>query len=103
MPKVTLNALQERQLVFEYFEDVDYPMICQLEDQEVRMRLNDFPAEPMWTVFVNDERIGDIDNWPPLWARPSREDYPESWRKIDHDLRKNPRPTPSGRFVVPDE
>ncbi len=35
------------------------------------LRLNDFPAEPMYTLFVEGREIGSLDDWPRAWSRPS--------------------------------
>ncbi len=34
------------------------------------IRINDFPAEPMYTLLVDNREIGDFDDWPPCWIKP---------------------------------
>ena len=34
-------------------------------------RLNEFPAEPMYTLFIDGREIGFVDDWPDAWAKPS--------------------------------
>jgi len=33
------------------------------------VRINDFPEEPLYTLIVDEEEVGDFDNWPPEWIR----------------------------------
>lgn len=37
------------------------------------VRVNDFPEEHLYTLFVNDEAIGDFDEWPRQWLREPKE------------------------------
>ena len=36
-----------------------------------QIRVNDFPAEPLYTLLIDAQAIGDLDNWPPTWRRPA--------------------------------
>ncbi len=33
------------------------------------IRVNDFPEEHLYTLFVNDEDLGSFDEWPRQWSR----------------------------------
>ena len=33
------------------------------------VRVNDFPEEHLYTLFVNDEVVGNFDDWPRQWLR----------------------------------
>jgi len=33
------------------------------------VRVNDFPEEHLYTLFVNDEELGSFDEWPSQWSR----------------------------------
>lgn len=33
------------------------------------VRVNDFPEEHLYTLFVNDEDLGNFDEWPGQWSR----------------------------------
>jgi len=33
------------------------------------VRVNDFPEEHLYTLFVNDEELGSFDEWPRNWSR----------------------------------
>jgi len=51
--------------------DGEHPYVAQLHGRTFRVRVNDFPAEPLYTLLVEDEPIADLDDWPPTWTRPS--------------------------------
>lgn len=34
-----------------------------------RLRLNDFPAEPMYTLLVDGRPLGDLEDWPACWKQ----------------------------------
>lgn len=51
--------------------DVRFPFEANHKGEELRLRLNDFPAEPLYTLFVNGEELTDI------------EDFPENWKVRD--------------------
>jgi sigma-B regulation protein RsbU (phosphoserine phosphatase) len=38
-----------------------------------KVRVNDFPEEHLYTLFVDDEVIGDFDEWPRQWLRVQEE------------------------------
>jgi len=33
------------------------------------VRVNDFPEEHLYTLYVNDEELGSFDEWPRRWSR----------------------------------
>lgn len=53
--------------------DVDYPYRASFEDHDLLLRLNDFPAEPLYTIIVDGEEITDIEEWSPRWKREQKE------------------------------
>jgi len=50
--------------------DGEWPYRAFAEDRELRIRVNDFPAEPLYSLFVDDEHATDLDDWPPVWVKP---------------------------------
>lgn len=48
-------------LTFQYKSFVD--------NQKWALRINEFPAEPLYTLFINDEPIVSIDGFPDTWKR----------------------------------
>ena len=35
-----------------------------------QVRVNDFPDEPLYTLYVDGGQVGDFDDWPATWRRP---------------------------------
>ncbi|HEY0460049.1 MAG TPA: hypothetical protein VGC97_13010 [Pyrinomonadaceae bacterium] len=46
----------------------EFPLRAAHDGDELRLRLNDFPAEALYTLFVNDAEIMDIDDLPANWT-----------------------------------
>ena len=63
----------DRTLEFKKTGDPLVPLMARFGGDRLALRLNDFPAEDMWTLLVNDESVGNFNDWPPAWRRP------ESW------------------------
>ena len=49
--------------------DEHYPWVAQIGKNLCRIRLNDFPAEQMYTLLVGNREISDFDNWPRHWQQ----------------------------------
>jgi hypothetical protein len=49
-------------------EDVEYPYKALVEGVEWKLKLNDFPAEPIFTLYIDGQRCFDIDDPPPTWG-----------------------------------
>lgn len=50
-------------------EDVDYPYEGTANQMELKIRLNDFPVESMYTLIVNENPVLNFDDWPESWNR----------------------------------
>lgn len=49
-----------------------FPFQATVDGQTWVIRINDFPAEPFYTLFVDGAAIHDFDNWPfSTWQKPS--------------------------------
>ena len=51
--------------------DVDEPYSALVDGRAWALRLGDFPAEPLYTLFVDGESVGAFDTWPEAWTRPT--------------------------------
>lgn len=60
----------ERAITWRRVADVDFPYAADVDGQAWRLRLGDFPLEPLYTLVVGDEDIDAFDDWPELWVRP---------------------------------
>lgn len=36
-----------------------------------KIRLNDFPDEPLYTLILGDQEVIHFDDWPSFWTRPA--------------------------------
>ena len=53
------------------------------------LRLNDFPAEHLYTLLVNGREIGEFDDWP------------KSWKRSPHNRATSPSKRQSERSLSP--
>lgn len=53
-------------------DDVDYPYAAAVGASQWRLRINDFPEEPLYTLFIDDKEFGHLDDWPPGWRKAVR-------------------------------
>ncbi len=50
-------------------ENTDFPYQARIGASLWRLRLNDFPLEPLFTLFIDDKEIAHLDDWPTHWTR----------------------------------
>ena len=50
--------------------DGEHPYRCEVDGTQYVVRINDFPAEPLYSVMAGGRVLGNIDDWPPGWQRP---------------------------------
>ncbi len=53
-------------------DDAEFPYEANMPGEHLRIRVNDFPAEPLYTLLINEAPVVDFDDWPPRWGRTSR-------------------------------
>lgn len=49
-----------------------YPYRAVHAGKELLIRLNDFPAQQLYTLLVDDKEIADFDDWATGWNRPPK-------------------------------
>lgn len=49
--------------------DAEYPYAIDSDITRLQLRVNDFPVEQMYTLFVNGREVGSFDDWPESWNR----------------------------------
>lgn len=59
-------------LVWEATGDGEFPYRTKVGEQTLTIRVNDFPAQPMYTLLVGGEAVEDLDDWPPAWTKPAQ-------------------------------
>ena len=51
--------------------DARFPYAAHARNRRYVLRLNDFPAEPLYTLMLDGEALLDFDDWPSAWVRPA--------------------------------
>lgn len=57
-------------IAWERTGDGEFPYRARWRGETVTIRVNDFPAEPLYTLMSGDTEIEDLEDWPPRWIRP---------------------------------
>jgi hypothetical protein len=55
---------------FGHTGDGEYPYRAETVLGVVVIRVNDFPAEPLYSIFIDDVFVTDLEDWPEGWVRP---------------------------------
>lgn len=58
-------------ITWEHTGDGEFPYRATVEGKALQIRVNDFPAEPLYTLIVDGEDIEDLDDWPSAWNKPA--------------------------------
>ena len=72
-----LAALTSQPLAWQDFSEVDkekelfFAYQTRALGHELRLAINDFPAEPLYTLFVDGEAVASFDDFPAHWTRPA--------------------------------
>ncbi len=68
MSTVPNNYLKES-ITWEGTKDPECPYSAKINQDKCLVRLNDFPAESLYTLIVNDKEVEDFEDWPEHWIR----------------------------------
>lgn len=66
-----LERLHAQDLVWQHTGDGVIPYTTKLGERVLTVRVNDFPAEPLYTLLVDGEAVEDLDDWPGAWTMPA--------------------------------
>jgi len=58
-----------RELSWKSTSDPAYPWQTEVDGNSWRIRVNDFPDEPMYSLIIGSENAGDFHDWPETWRR----------------------------------
>ena len=58
-----------RRIIWSKTADSEFPYVAVGEHGRVKIRINDFPAEPLYSLIADDVVLCDFDQWPPNWQR----------------------------------
>jgi hypothetical protein len=67
---MTIARQLARPVVWRRTGRAEYPYAASVAGQDWVIRLNDFPVDPMYTLFIGGRDVGDFDDWPGCWQRP---------------------------------
>jgi hypothetical protein len=59
-----------RAVTFRRTASAEVPYEADVDGRRWTVRINDFPAERLYTLLVDGEPVEDLDAWPPAWRRP---------------------------------
>ena len=57
-------------IVWEHSGDGEFPFRATIGGRNVTIRVNDFPAEPLYTLLVDGVDRDDLEDWPSVWTKP---------------------------------
>ena len=57
-------------MVWEQTGDGELPYRRSVNGRAFTIRVNDFPAEPLYTLLIDEDEIADRDDWPAQWHKP---------------------------------
>jgi hypothetical protein len=60
-----------RAVTFRRTGSAELPYEAEVDGARWVVRVNDFPAEPLYTLLIDGRAVGDLDAWPPAWRRPA--------------------------------
>ena len=50
--------------------DAEFPYHTMIDGRQWEIRVNDFPAEPLYTLIIDGQEALDLEDWPAVWRRP---------------------------------
>ena len=64
------DGLRASAIVWESTGDGEVPYRARAGGRTLTVRVNDFPAEPLYTLLVDGQEVEDLEDWPAAWVRP---------------------------------
>jgi hypothetical protein len=71
MTRGSVDDLLGAAVVWKHTSDAEFPYAADVDGRRFVIRINDFPAEPLYTVMSEGEELCDLEDWPKAWVRPS--------------------------------
>jgi hypothetical protein len=66
----TASAWTKIPIDWRHTGDGEVPYRADVGGWNLLIRVNDFPDQPLYTLFVDEIKISDLEDWPPAWRRP---------------------------------
>ena len=89
MNEMKIKDYFAKSITWDATNDAEYPYETVFEGEAISIRLNDFPADELYTLIVDGSEIS-FDDWPKVWAKASQK-APKKTAKFNG--------TPRGRLV----
>lgn len=58
-----------REIPWRRESDPEHPFSATVDGERWSIRLNDFPAEPLYSLLIDGEAVADFDDWPEAWSK----------------------------------
>ncbi len=59
----------QKQVTWKSTGQAEFPYAARVEGARWKIRLNDYPAEIMYSLLVDDNVVAEFDDWPSRWKR----------------------------------
>ena len=66
----SIMAAIRSDVTWQSVNDPEQPYQAVVSGVTWQIRLNDFPAQPLYTLLIDGQPIGDVEEWPAAWTRP---------------------------------
>ena len=72
-----INDYLSRSIKWKATGDAEFPFTSTVEGKSLRIRLNDFPADSLYTLLVAGAEV-DFDDWPATWLKTNAKTIPKT-------------------------
>ncbi len=62
---------EQRAITWTATGDAEHPYEARVDSHRWRVRLGDFPAEPLYTLLIDGFEVVRLDTWPATWTKPA--------------------------------
>lgn len=69
MTQPLLDDCFKQAVVWAKTDHAEFPYVAEINGHSWRLRINDFPEQPLYTLFIDDQEIGNFDEWSLIWQR----------------------------------
>lgn len=66
-----MDARTAQTIVWEKTGRGEYPLRATIDGREALIRVNDFPDEPIYSIIIAGQSVGELEDWPPAWRETS--------------------------------
>ncbi len=63
------NNYFSKKIVWQENKNPEYPYVASSNGRTLKLRINDFPEENLYTLLENEKEIADFDDFPANWEK----------------------------------